>query len=95
MYTLNDDKTTPHKKKAQPKPAKKADHEHEYIRFYMMARLQRFDGSVTEKKYKFTLPDECIDCGHASRCRRKDSVELEVSIREFRQMKTARQKLGM
>lgn len=65
----------------------KADHLHEYVRPYAMNYLRRFDGSISERKYKFTLVPRCIECGHTRRMN-KTAVEVEVSVKEYHRIKS-------
>lgn len=87
------DQDTPYVKTSQKPTPPKADHKHEYVRVVMWNRIRRFDGTITEQKYKFYIPDTCIECGHSPRGRRKKhAVEVEVTPREFHRIEATRKK---
>lgn len=84
-----DYENTPHVKGSQTQTPKKADHKHEYIRPFYMNRIRRFDGSITAEKYKFTLPVECVECGHVKRRAKSGTyTEVEISVREGHRLKS-------
>ena len=77
-----DEQDTRHKKTAVRKTVKKADHQHEYVRPFYMNRIRRFDGTVTEEKYKILCKTVCIQCGFSPRRWKGDAMEVEISVRE-------------
>ena len=83
MYGEND---TPYVKGSTRSTPKKSDHRHEYVRAVTYMRIVRFNGGLSDEKYRFAAPDECIICGHRSR-KRTEAVEVEVSPVEFRKIK--------
>lgn len=88
---LTDYGDTPHVKASQTKTPTKANHKHEYIRPFYMNYIRRFDGSVSEKKHKFDLPVECVECGAVKkRARTGTYTEVEVSVREGHKMRDER-----
>lgn len=91
--SLSDFTPTRHKKASVKKPVAKSDHQHEYVRPYAMNYMRYFDGSISKVKYKFTLPVECIECGHSPRRvgNRRVVVDVEITPKEFQ----ARQKRGV
>lgn len=86
---LLDEVETPYVKGSQRETPPKADHKHEYVRPIMFNRIRRFDGTITSQKYKFWLPERCIDCGHRRRHWHTDVIEVELSVREFHKMRDA------
>lgn len=85
---MDGEQETRHVKKAVKDTPPKADHKHEYVRAFTMSRIRRFDGSVTEEKYKFSLPPECIECGFQKpRARGIKCTEVEVTFREYKRLK--------
>lgn len=83
---MNDGYTdTPHTKGSTATPPPKADHKHEYIRPFYMARIRRFDGTISENSYKFELSVVCTVCDHVKRRARSGTyTEVEVSMKEGR-----------
>ena len=75
------------KKKSSPQ---KATHKHAYLVIFTMNHIRRFDGSISKETYKFSLPPECVDCGHVVRRTKRmarEIVEVEVSPSEFAKIK--------
>jgi len=81
---------TPHVKASQKSAPPKADHKHEYFRYVMHNRIRRFNGTISTEKYKFSLPAECIDCGHKNRKAYFTAVEVEVSVKEYHKLSLER-----
>lgn len=70
-------------------PPSKSNHIHEYIVPFTMARIQRFDGSASDKKYKFQLNPYCVECGKIRRraSTYKDALLVEVTHAEFKRLR--------
>lgn len=77
---------TPYVKSSQKVTPPKANHKHEYFRYVTWNRIRRFNGTITEEKYKFSLPAMCIDCGHIHRKAYSTAVEIEVSVKEYNKL---------
>lgn len=77
---------TPYAKGSQKATPPKADHKHEYFRAITYMRIRRFNGTITDTKYQFSLPAECIDCGHHNRKVYSTALEIEVSPREYKKL---------
>lgn len=82
---MEDENTRYVKGSSRVVPAK-TNHKHEYIRVFTNTRIRLHNGLVTEKKYRFQLPDRCVVCGHTSR-KRRQAVEIEVSPEEYRYLR--------
>lgn len=81
---------TPHVKGSQKATPPKADHKHEYFRTIAWNYIRRFNGTVSDTKYKFSLPATCIDCGHVNRKAYSTAVEIEVTPKEYRKLSEGR-----
>jgi hypothetical protein len=84
---MDDEQDVRYVKGSQKTPPTKADHKHEYIRPFAMLRLRRFDGTVTEEKYKSYLRASCVECGYVRRTWNHDALEVEVSPEEYRRLR--------
>lgn len=90
---MDDYTETPYMKPSQREVPKKADHKHEYIRPFYMNRFRRFDGSITEEKYKFELPVQCVICGAVKkRAKPGTYIEVEVSVQEGHKLRDEQKK---
>jgi hypothetical protein len=86
-----DELETPHRKSSKKSTPQKADHKHEYVVVFMMSRIRRFNGTITDVKYRFDLPPICIDCGHTVKRRwGQKFVELEVDFTEYHRLSKER-----
>lgn len=87
---MYDEDNTRYVKPSQKVTPKKTDHKHEYIQPYAMMYLRRFDGTLSTEKYKFTLPAQCVECGHVKERNINPSkvVEVEISPTEYKRWKT-------
>lgn len=83
--SLIPDESTKYRKPSQKTVPPKTDHKHEYYLEYAMMRIRRFDGTVSEKEYKFTGQLTCIDCGYvkAGSLRNREYVEIQITPTEF------------
>lgn len=85
-----DEQNTRYVKGSQRSTPKKADHEHEYIQVVTWQYIRYGDGTVSERKHRFSLPPECVVCGATKRLsRRLACVEVEVTWAEFNTIKRA------
>ena len=84
---MYDENPTPYVKPSQKATPRKANHAHEYVRPFTLARLIRFDGTLTTDRHKLTLTVSCIVCGAVKRRGARDVVEVEVSLSEYRRLK--------
>jgi hypothetical protein len=76
----NHDKSTP----------RKPDHKHEYIKPSYWAKVRRFDGSISDRKYLFSLACYCVECGHIkTRPRAGTYTVIEVSVSEAHAIRDA------
>lgn len=81
------DNDTKYVKPSSKKTPPKANHRHEYFRYVTWARIVRFDGSISDERYKRGGKITCIDCGNIRRYKgRVDFEEIEVSVKEFKQL---------
>lgn len=80
---------TPYVKGSQKTAPPKSDHKHEYFKIITWNRIRRFNGTITDVKYKFSLPATCIDCGHVNRKAYSSAIEIEVTPKEYRKIKEA------
>lgn len=82
-----DEDDTKYVKRSSKKTPPKANHRHEYFRYVTWVRIVRFDGSISDERYKRAGKITCIDCGHIRRYRGGVVFEeIEVSLKEFKQL---------
>ena len=87
--SLADFTPTRHKKTSVKKPVVKSDHQHEYVRVFKWVHLKNLD-----RKVKFHLSAECVNCGHVRGKWNTECVEVEVNAKEWAEV-AARQKHGV
>ena len=87
--SLADFTPTRHKKGAVKKSVPKSDHQHEYVRVFKWVHLKHLD-----RKIKFPLNAECVNCGNVRRKWNTECVEVEVTAKEWAEV-AARQKRGV
>lgn len=87
--SLTDFTPTRHKKASVKKTVAKSDHQHEYVRVFKWVHLKNLD-----RKIKFPLKAECVDCGHFRRKWNTECIEVEVTAKEWAEV-AARQKRGV
>ena len=80
---------TRHKKGSVKKSVPKSDHQHEYVRVFKLVHLKNLD-----RKVKFHLSAECVNCGHIRRKWNTECIEVEVTAKEWAEV-AARQKRGV
>ena len=89
MSTLTDEPETPYNKGSQKKTPPKSDHQHEYVRVFKWVYLKNLD-----RKIKFHLSAECVNCGNIRRKWNTECIEVEVTAKEWAEV-AARQKRGV
>ena len=87
--SLADFTPTRHKKASVKKSVAKSDHQHEYVRVFKWVHLKNLD-----RKIKFHLNAECVNCGNVRRKWNTECVEVEVNAKEWAEV-SARQKRGV
>lgn len=81
-----DELETRYRKSRKKPPPPKTDHKHEYLIIFTMRSIRRFNGTMSERKYKFALPPYCVECGHTvkmSQGMKRNAIEIEVTPEEF------------
>lgn len=85
---MEHEEQTKHKKWAAKSTPAKSDHEHEYVVYTAWSYVRRFDGTISENKIPRSTRMACNICGHQPRkTRGKNFVEIEVSVKEFLELK--------
>lgn len=77
---------TRHVKRSKKEAPTKTDHKHEYIRVFCWSKIRRFDGTLTEERYKLYLYPKCIDCGAVKTRHATNVTEVEVSVQEYKEL---------
>ena len=77
---MYDENPTRYVKPSQKATPPKANHAHEYVRPFTLARTPL-------GTYRLYLPVACVVCGGTKRRGARDVVEVEISLSEYRSLK--------